>query len=112
MKNKVISWITYLKTSTKSERKLKLIEELSKFNIPFREDSKLCKLFIDGNINKSLEEVVSIIRITTFLFTFSHVAWSRNHDEYEEKMRTLVYKYDMSFKDATDKVIKVSPRKL
>jgi hypothetical protein len=91
-----------LKTDDVQRRKI-LVDALKKHDLHIREDSKLCKVFINEGI-PSLDEVVSIMRITDYLFSYSHRIWSQNNVEFNIFLYSYVANGD-TFYEATNKLL-------
>lgn len=71
----------------KLKRRKLLQTELEKFGLQLRADSFYCKMFIEGNTNNTLEQVVATMRITSFLFKHGHSYWSINRIRFENTMK-------------------------
>ena len=96
-RNQILAW--YQETgslfdhelTTHNERKEKLTAALRDQNLELRRDSTLCWQWIDGTLRKSLEEVVAIMSITSWLFSFSHVAFSHLHQSCKFSLIRLMF---------------------
>ena len=67
--------------------------ELHKQKLERREDSILCKGFINGSVkNKSVEHIVAILKITSILFSYSHIAYNTYTDECNHYLEQLMFK--------------------
>jgi hypothetical protein len=67
--------------------------ELRKQKLERREDSMLCKGFINGTVtNKCIEHIVAILKITSILFSYSHIAYTTYTDECNDYLEKLMFK--------------------
>ncbi len=66
---------------TEDIRKDKLIEELSKYKLPLRDDSMLCITYIRGINKKTLSEIIQKMCLMKFLFDYT---------DYANRMRILI----------------------
>ena len=73
-----------------AQRRAELLVELASKGLPLRSDSLFCKQYISGESNASVQEVVATMKLTQYLFSFSHRVWSRLHHSWEARMRTMV----------------------
>ena len=71
-----------------SGRRAALIEELAAHGLELRSDSAFCRDYIRGTTTASLPEVVATMKLTSFLFSVHHRAWSRWHKYLENAMKT------------------------
>lgn len=90
----------------KIQRTQDLQQELGRFGLYLRGDSRFCRQYIEGTTRASLEEVVSTMRITCFLFdTGGHRLWSVNRHTMETRLRELVFVNKYSWYDACAEVL-------
>jgi hypothetical protein len=88
----------YLKTFNykdlnNNERKDLLQSYLSNESLDIRKDSKLCKDFIKGLIiDKSVEHIVAIIKLTRILFSYNHIIYSIYNEECIERLEKIMFK--------------------
>lgn len=69
-------------------RRMNLIQELKKYGLVLREDSCFCHEYIYNKTSASIDEVVAITRITSFLFeNGGHRIWSLNRTRLETHMK-------------------------
>jgi len=80
------------KRMTKKEKKTFLENTLKKYEIKPRPKSKLCKNFIIGKIKMNIEQLVVIIKVTNFLYSFGKEYYKQHHLEYKNKMEMLMFK--------------------
>ncbi len=63
------------------ERRELLDEYLLQHDMERREDSQLCQSFISGNVlDKSIEHIAAILKLTQILFSYSHIVYSNFHE--------------------------------
>lgn len=86
----------------------KLVKELYTFGLSLREDSSFCKFYIMDNTEQvSLEQVVSTMRITSYLFEKGgHKVWAANRLQLESYMRDKV-KYGCDWYNACEQAMKL-----
>jgi len=90
-KQSYINSINYSKLSN-IERQNLLDLELEKQNMERREDSLLCKGFINGTVNnKSVDHIVAILKITSYLFTYSHFIYTNFSDICNNNLEQLMF---------------------
>lgn len=73
-----------------SGRREILIRELRKNGMRLRGDSTLCSSYISGS-DYPLGEVVAIMRMTSFLFSYSHIHFSEFHTEMKDELSRQMY---------------------
>jgi hypothetical protein len=73
----------------KEARKNKLITELSKYKLRLRNDSMLCKQYIEGNCEYSLKDVVQRMCEMKYLYEYCHMkeSYSVAYEEQQEELR-------------------------
>lgn len=94
---------------TKKEKKTFLEVTLWKYGIKMRNDSKVCKNFINGKIKMNIDQLVVILKVTNLLYSFGSECYKKNHVEYKNKMEMLMFenKNNKSFTwmDAYNKIL-------
>ena len=74
-----------------------------------RNDSKVCKNFINGKIKMNIDQLVVILKVTNLLYSFGSECYKKNHVEYKNKMEMLMFenKNNKSFTwmDAYNKIL-------
>ena len=90
---------------TYHERKQIIIDNFKPYRLHLREDSTLCKAYMEKKTICEIEEVVAIIRLVKFLFSKSHIFYSLYHEDMTNKLRDNFYLKSMSWSDAYQNVI-------
>ena len=80
----------YPSLGTCSGRREMLIKELRKNKLRLRGDSTLCSSYISGS-DCPLGEVVAIMRMTSFLFSYSYIHFSEFHTEMKAELSRQMY---------------------
>lgn len=75
---------------TNDGRRKALIKAFSEANLQLRSDSKLCKSYIGGCENP-LGEVIAITKMTSFLFSYSHIHFSNFHEQMKSELLRYMY---------------------
>ena len=99
-----IDRIITIYNTTNDDRYNELNNELKKYNMQVRNDSKFCHSYIQGNILNPKEELATVMRLTKWLFSFSHRAWSKLSGDMEYELRRLVLHKLMSWEDAFEHI--------
>lgn len=87
-------------------RREELSDELNKWGLALRSDSKLCQNFITGACDRGVQEVVALMFGTAYLFNMGgHILWSRNHHEMDERIQRTFHTQNITWRQATDQVI-------
>jgi hypothetical protein len=64
-----------------------------------------CDDFIKGNTLAEPDEIASVISLTSWLLSYSHVSWSNMHENLEIRLKGLVLEKSYSWRDAYNKII-------
>ena len=103
--NETLANLESIVTDGPAERRTHLHDALRQHNLALRPDSIFCATFINGTTDASLLEVVTTMRITSYLFTLGHAYWSQNAKSLENHMRQNA-KVKGSWADAYDTTIR------
>ena len=91
-KNEYINTFNYSEL-TPNERAELLNLKLLENNIIRRNDSKLCKAFINGYVTeKSIDHIVSIIAMTRILFSYNHIVYTEFNEICNLNLEKLMFK--------------------
>ena len=91
--------------SSIKDREYMLRRELHIYGVPLREDSIFGNSYIFKWTLAPIDEVVNIIRLTNFLFSWDYVIWNHFHAELEDHMYKMCIYNNTSWKDALESVI-------
>jgi hypothetical protein len=93
-----------------TERRARLASALEAKGLTLRADSRYCQQFISGGIDADIENVVGVMRITSWLFTAKgHVAWSNYAKSLEATFRRAFYLDGLSEDEAFRKAKRSFP---
>ncbi|KAJ3414162.1 hypothetical protein HDV05_007024 [Chytridiales sp. JEL 0842] len=81
--NFIISLELQRTSKAPTERETELKALLEQHGLILRPDSRLADNYIAGESCKDVEQVVAILKITSELFKYSHIAWSQLRGTYE-----------------------------
>jgi hypothetical protein len=89
------------------ERKHNLQRLLNVYGIQIRDDSKLCRAYIEGSCGKSIKHVVSIVRITNHLWENGEFqAFGKYAQNFEQKLVNRLLK-GLTFEEATEEILEL-----
>jgi len=99
----IMEMISYKKMSP-DQRRMLLQQELKLRNLELRQDSTLCKRFVENSEPFHVKYVVGIMKVTSELFR--HAGYYSYHDKFDEKYRMYLEKGVFTYEQALDTIIK------
>jgi hypothetical protein len=82
----------HLSSLSIKERRELLELTLDKMGIVIRNDSMLCKSFINGRCIKSLDEIKALMSMTYYLHSYSRNMFRYNHEKFKYSMESIMFR--------------------
>lgn len=109
--------LKFVNHSSDEERKKIIIDELEKFGLEIRNDSRLCQEYIRGNVLLFCAEFIAgIMKITSYLFSYNFQIYNIFHTKLRD---LLLYKMflnennvNFTFKDGVEYVLRKNKKKI